>query len=110
MKSNLLSKVFVIILSIPMLALIFGGCSGKSAEESSQTGSSKPASSATAVSILPTAVAPSAPAISEPSDPAPQVDNWEDFIGADGQPVTLDGATVDDDGRVTLDYCDTLKW
>lgn len=33
MKSNLLSKVFVIILSIPMLALIFGGCSGKAAED-----------------------------------------------------------------------------
>lgn len=105
MKSNLLLKVFAIILSIPLIALIFGGCSEKSAEESSQAGSSKPASSAPAVSILPTAEAPSAPAPSEPSAPAPQVDNWEDFIGADGQPVTLDGAAVDEDGRVTLDYC-----
>lgn len=34
-----------------------------------------------------------------------EVENWEDFIGADGQPVTLEGAIVDEDGRVTLDYC-----
>lgn len=32
MKSNLLYKVFAIILSIPLIALIFGGCSGNLSE------------------------------------------------------------------------------
>lgn len=44
MKSNLLYKVFAIILSIPLIALIFGGVAGN-ASESSQSGS---ASSVTA--------------------------------------------------------------
>lgn len=38
MKSNLLYKVFAIILSIPLIALIFGGITG-SASESNQTSS-----------------------------------------------------------------------
>lgn len=38
MKSNLLYKIFAIILSIPLIALIFGGAVGANAE-SSQTDS-----------------------------------------------------------------------
>lgn len=38
MKSNLLYKVFAIILSIPLIALIFGGVTGN-ASENTQTSS-----------------------------------------------------------------------
>lgn len=46
MKSNLLYKVFAIILSIPLIALLFGGAVGN-ASESSQTGSASSAATAT---------------------------------------------------------------
>ncbi len=38
------------------------------------------------------------------SSEVPQVSEWNDFIGADGQPVTLAGAAVDEMGRVSFDY------
>ncbi len=38
------------------------------------------------------------------SSTAPQVSEWKDLIGADGQPVTLADATVDEEGRVSFDY------
>lgn len=44
------------------------------------------------------------PASSDVSSAVPQVNNWEDYVGPDGQPVTLADATVDADGRVTFDY------
>lgn len=68
MKSNLLFKVFAIVLSIPLIALIFGGCSDKVSEESSQTNSSAPTSSSTA-SSAPNSEASSTPLKSEESAP-----------------------------------------
>lgn len=49
MKSNLLFKVFVIVLSIPLIALVFGGCADKSGGENSQNNSPKPVVSAPTV-------------------------------------------------------------
>lgn len=41
---------------------------------------------------------------SDAASSMPQVENWTDFTGPDGQPVTLAGAAVDEQGRVTFDY------
>lgn len=49
MKSNLPFKVFSIILCIPLIALIFGGCSDKSGGENSRNNSLNPAASAPTV-------------------------------------------------------------
>lgn len=54
----------------------------------------------------------SAPSTSLSTDPAPsdtsgmilQVSEWTDYIGPDGQQVTLSDAAVDEQGRVTFDY------
>lgn len=101
--------IFLIIVALPLLSL--AGCSddqspvqnsdqtysGNSTNNSSSNGNSESAakkpvdnSSDDSVTSL---------------KPLPQVDNWEDFIGADGQPITLENAVVDEEGRVTLDYC-----
>lgn len=106
MKSNLLYKVFAIVLLIPLVALIFGGCAAKSSEESSkisQTGSKSTSSGISSViSETPSAPEESDPA---PSTPAPTTpENWEDFIGADGLPVAIADAVVDEMGLVTFDY------
>lgn len=44
------------------------------------------------------------PVSSDTSSSVLQVENWEDFIGADGKPVTLDGAFLDEDGGVAFNY------
>ncbi len=44
------------------------------------------------------------PASSGSLSTVPQVSEWKDLIGADGQPVTLADAAVDEQGRVTFDY------
>lgn len=44
------------------------------------------------------------PASSDTSGTALQVENWEDFIGADGSPVTLSDAVIDDMGSVAFNY------
>lgn len=67
MKSNLPLKIFAIILLIPLIALIFGGCAAKSSEESSQTDSSGTTASAPEVSSTPTSETPSAPEESAPT-------------------------------------------
>lgn len=112
MRSRITVCVVSVIVAIFSLAL--GGCSdnagssdndgylGNSVGGSPQSENSdnSSAGSGDGSSIALTSTAPTSLEQS-----APQVDNWQDFIGADGQPVTLDGATVDDDGRVTLNYC-----
>lgn len=42
---------------------------------------------------------------SELESSVPEIPEWKDFIGADGQPVTLSDASVGEEGRVTFDYC-----
>lgn len=49
MRSNLLYKVFAIIFSIPLIVLIFGGCSKKTGEDSSQTASTSSSSEISSV-------------------------------------------------------------
>lgn len=44
------------------------------------------------------------PASSDTSSTVLRVENWEDFIGADGKPVTLSDAVIDDMGNVAFDY------
>lgn len=53
MKSNLLLKIFAVILIIPLIALIFGGCSGRSAEGSESSGESSSALPESGVSSTP---------------------------------------------------------
>ena len=61
MKSNLPLKIFAIVLLIPLIALIFGGCAAKSSDESSQTDSSTITASASTSNSSPTSETPSAP-------------------------------------------------
>ncbi len=65
MKSNLLYKVFAIILLIPLVALIFGGCADKSGE-SSQTAPQTSSTSSTAEISSVISETPSAPEESAP--------------------------------------------
>lgn len=105
MKSNLLYKVFTVILSIPLIALIFGGCSGNlsESEESSQANSSTTTASVPAdISQAPSSPAPESEAPSTPAPEAPE--NWEDFTAVDGLPVAFADATVDEYGYVAFDY------
>lgn len=67
MRSNLLYKVFVIILSIPLIALFFCGCSDKSGEGSSQATASESDVSTPAVSSEPTSGASSSQVESKPA-------------------------------------------
>ncbi len=105
--------VCILSLSVAIFSIILGGCSNNEnyPENSGESvGTELLSSNLSAVSNIstenPAQSSPTliAPASSDQSS-VPKVDNWDDFIGADGQPVTLDGAIVDEDGRVTLDYC-----
>ena len=98
----------ILSLSVAVFSIMLGGCSNNEnyPENSGESaGTEFLSSNLSAVSDIST----ENPAQSSPTLTAlgssPQVDNWEDFIGADGQPVTLENAAVDEDGRVTLDYC-----
>ncbi len=82
-----------------VLALSLTACD-TSPETSSETsgGSSSDTSSDVPTSSTSSSTDPAS------SSAVPQVNNWKDFIGADGQPVTLADATVDEQGRVSFDY------
>ena len=101
--------IFLAIAAMPLLSL--AGCS----EKQSSVQNSAPTYSGNSTNNLSSAGYTESTA-KKPADNSsgntatapvslPQVDNWEDFIGADGQPVTLENAAVDGEGSVTLDYC-----
>lgn len=80
-------------------------CSGKNVP--TEHGSSEPistisTSSTNSASSVTSTI--SEPASSDTSSKVLQVENWEDFIGADGKPVTLANAVIDDMGGVLFDY------
>lgn len=96
-------KLLAAVLSVSLI----GGCAAISCPNSE--GSQTSTTSSAAVISSANSETPSAPvseseASSTPSASIPTPEGWEDFIGADGNPVTLEGATVDEDGRVTLNY------
>lgn len=103
--------------TVLLISIMFTGCAGYGTKPNNSTANSTPYSadgsnSGDTSSSTPSSKA-STPSTSISTDSASsdtsstvlRVENWEDFIGADEQPVTLEGATVDEDGRVTLDYC-----
>lgn len=98
----------ILSLSVAAFSIMLCGCSNnenihENSGESTRT--ELLSSNLSAVSNISTEnPAQSSPTLTTPES-LPQVDNWEDFIGADGQPVTLENASIDEDGRVTLDYC-----
>ena len=71
--------------------------SGSSQTENSSTTSSNDSTSSTPISTD--------SALLDPSITIPQVSEWKDFIGADGLPVSLSDAVVDENGRVKFNYC-----
>lgn len=102
MKSDL--KAIAIILGVSLL----GGCAAKSSvnSEGSQT-ASESVSSVTSAPASEASETPSVP-ISEteaPSTPAPTPPkNWEDFIGADGLPISFADATDYGFERIEFDF------
>lgn len=109
MKRKFISTAIILSVLVGLTA-----CSGES--DSTNSSSDNITSSSTPTSENSTLSAPTdsvssdestsvEPMFSDTSSTALQVESWEDFIGADGNPVTLDGAAVDEDGCVTLDYC-----
>lgn len=93
-KTNL--KLLTIILTASML----GGCAAKSSANSDNSQTNSTSSS----SVISAPVSEASEASSPPADSTPTPENWEDFIGADGLPVAIADATVDEMGLVTFDY------
>jgi len=102
MKSRI--AVSVLSLSVAILSLALGGCSGGDFDPGSSFSSSAVQFAENSGSSSEGAVPLGEPPIDSTSSTVPQVNDWKDFIGADGQPVTLSEATVDEMGRVTFDY------
>ncbi len=99
MKRKLISTVIILSMLVGLTACSNESVStdsGPSETTSSSTPSSKDSTSSTSSS----ADSASSGSLST----APQISKWKDFIGADGQPVTLADATVDEMGRVSFDY------
>ncbi len=110
MKRKLISTAIILSTLVGLTA-----CSNESVStdsgSSETTNSSTPSSknSASSTPNLTNSVSSDTPIFTEPvssdtSSSVLQVENWEDFIGADGKPVTLDGAFLDEDGGVAFNY------
>ncbi len=95
MKRKIISTAIILSALLSLTA-----CSESAPADNGFVNAAAPSTPSAPVSIVSTAST-----TSEQTSTTPQADNWEDFIGADGQPVTLEGAVIDEDGRVTLDYC-----
>lgn len=94
------------LLTVTAAVLSFSMCSCKNAGSIDSPANSEESKEQTSVDST-----PSAPSVqsgesvsSDTSSSVLQVENWEDFIGADGKPVTLDGAFLDEDGGVAFNY------
>ncbi len=100
MKRKLISTVII-------LSMLVGLTACRSESVSTDSGSSKTTSSSTPSSkdSTPSKSISTDYAPSDPSSTVPQVSEWKDFIGADGEPVSLSEAVVDEMGRVMFDYC-----
>lgn len=85
-------------------------CNGENVSTNSDLGEITDSSNVTSESLTSSGSSTSTTSLitdTAPSDASStglQVENWEDFIGADGNPVTLADATLDDMGNVAFDY------